>query len=137
MYPVEINYLAVLVSAAVVFVLGGLWYGPLFGKAWLATNFATEEQLKTSSESMGKVFALSIVGYLFMATALAILIWHVDPANLVDGLWLSAVAAVGLVLPHTLTSVLYSPNKLGMFWINAAYQVTAFLVAGTILTLWR
>ena len=27
----DINWLAVLVAAVVTFVLGGLWYGPLFG----------------------------------------------------------------------------------------------------------
>jgi hypothetical protein len=29
----DINWLAVLVAAVVTFVLGGLWYGPLFGMA--------------------------------------------------------------------------------------------------------
>jgi hypothetical protein len=29
----DINWLAVLVAAVVTFVLGGLWYGPLFGVA--------------------------------------------------------------------------------------------------------
>ena len=32
----EIDWIAVVAATVVGFVLGGLWYGPLFGKAWLA-----------------------------------------------------------------------------------------------------
>lgn len=32
----EINWISVLVATGVGFALGGIWYGPLFGKAWLA-----------------------------------------------------------------------------------------------------
>ncbi|NJN52279.1 MAG: DUF1761 domain-containing protein [Gammaproteobacteria bacterium] len=31
-----LNWIAIVVSTALAFVLGGLWYGPLFGKAWLS-----------------------------------------------------------------------------------------------------
>ena len=30
----QVNYLAVLVSAIAMIVLGFIWYGPLFGKIW-------------------------------------------------------------------------------------------------------
>ena len=43
-YP-AINYLAVLVAAIVIFVLGGLWYSPvLFAKRWIALQNRTEEE---------------------------------------------------------------------------------------------
>ena len=42
-----INYLAVLVAAIVIFVLGGLWYSPLlFAKRWTALQNRTEEQIR-------------------------------------------------------------------------------------------
>jgi Protein of unknown function (DUF1761) len=34
----DINWLAVLVAAVVTFVLGGIWYGPMFGKVWRAAE---------------------------------------------------------------------------------------------------
>ena len=40
------NLLAILVAAATGFLIGGLWYGPLFGKAWMAEHGFTEEQLR-------------------------------------------------------------------------------------------
>ena len=34
----DINWLAVIVAAVATFVLGGVWYGPLFGKIWRAAD---------------------------------------------------------------------------------------------------
>jgi hypothetical protein len=41
-----INWLAVLVAAIATFVLGGLWYGPLFGRIWRAAEGQTEPPAK-------------------------------------------------------------------------------------------
>lgn len=42
---VTINYLAVVVAAAVAFVLGMVWWSPpLFGKSWWTAHTYTEEQ---------------------------------------------------------------------------------------------
>ena len=43
----EINWLAVVLSGLSAFVLGGLWYGPLFGKAWQARVGLSDEQIKS------------------------------------------------------------------------------------------
>jgi len=32
---IEVNYLAVFIATIASFVFGWLWYGPLFGKAWM------------------------------------------------------------------------------------------------------
>ena len=45
-----VNYLAVLVAAILMFILGGLWYSPvLFMKKWLALQDRTEEQMKAQA----------------------------------------------------------------------------------------
>jgi len=136
MYPIEINYLAVVVSALAVFILGALWYGPLFGKAWLASQSASQEELMASG-SMSKTFALSLAAYAVMAATVAMFIFLRNPPDLSRGLWLAAVLCVGIALPGTLTSVLYSANRFRVFWINAGYQLASFLLIGSILTLWR
>ena len=51
MTAVEINYLAVFVSAVVIFLLGGLWYSPvLFAKQWMSVINKSEEELKKDSK---------------------------------------------------------------------------------------
>jgi hypothetical protein len=42
----EISWLATLAATALAFALGGLWYGPLFGKAWMAEHGFREAALR-------------------------------------------------------------------------------------------
>ena len=44
MHP--INWLAVIVATVATFILGGLWYGPLFGRMWMAASGMTDEKAK-------------------------------------------------------------------------------------------
>src|SRR4051812_37947079 len=70
MQPHQIHPLAILVAALFCFVLGGLWYSPmLFGRAWIRTNGFTDETLRRGSQP--RIFALSFVAALIMATNLA------------------------------------------------------------------
>lgn len=50
----SINIWAVLVATLSTFLVGWLWYGPLFGKAWMNTVGLTEEQIQQGN--MAKVF---------------------------------------------------------------------------------
>ncbi len=42
---VGLNWWAILVATVVAFGIGGLWYGPLFGQAWLKAMGKTEEEI--------------------------------------------------------------------------------------------
>ncbi len=48
----QVNWLAVAVTAIVTFALGALWYGPLFGKAWLSAVGLKKEELGSSSKEI-------------------------------------------------------------------------------------
>ena len=51
MTSVEINYLAVFVSAVIIFLLGGLWYSPvLFAKQWMSAINKTDEEIKKTAK---------------------------------------------------------------------------------------
>ena len=55
----NINWLSVIISAISAFVLGGIWYGPMFGKAWMEAFGFTEPDL--NKRHLPKVFGLSLV----------------------------------------------------------------------------
>src|SRR5205085_5544280 len=59
----RVNIWAVLVSAVVFWLVGGLWYGLLFGQRWLAVVGKTEAQLKAINPIPNYVlaFVLEIV----------------------------------------------------------------------------
>ncbi len=54
------NFYMIFVAALIPFLLGAIWYGPLFGKSWMKVNGFTEEYLKKGN--MAIIFGVS---YLF------------------------------------------------------------------------
>jgi len=70
----EMNFLAILVASLSTLVVGFIWYGPLFGKAWLFENGFTEESLKNSN--MLKIFGLTFVFSLMFAFIMQVLVIH-------------------------------------------------------------
>ncbi len=69
----DINWLAVLVAGVVTFLLGGLWYRPLFGKVW-RTAAGQAEPEPDNRKHPALVYGLSFVLMLIGAAALAITI---------------------------------------------------------------
>ncbi len=48
----NVHWLAVLIAPLLGFLLGGLWYGPLFGKAWMRASGVSEEQARASNNPL-------------------------------------------------------------------------------------
>ena len=44
-----LNWVAILIATVLAFVLGGIWYGPVFGKAWLTALGKTEDDIEPSA----------------------------------------------------------------------------------------
>lgn len=70
----ETNYLAVLGAAFVPMIIGSIWYGPLFGKAWMKEMGFTEETMKNGN--MPLIFGLSFVCSFIVAFVLQTLVIH-------------------------------------------------------------
>lgn len=71
---VELNWLVVFGSALVPLAVGALWYGPLFGKAWMVQADMTEE--KIMSANMMKIYGLAIIFSGMLAIALTPIVIH-------------------------------------------------------------
>ena len=69
---VPINYLAVLVSAIAAMGLGYLWYGPIFGKQWVAMMGWSKGEMESKMKAgVGPQYLLQAAGALVMAYVLA------------------------------------------------------------------
>lgn len=66
--------MAILVASLSTFVVGFVWYGPLFGKAWMKENGFTEEELKKGN--MLKIFGLTFVFSLMFSLLMQVLVIH-------------------------------------------------------------
>ncbi|MCL7990483.1 MAG: DUF1761 domain-containing protein, partial [marine benthic group bacterium] len=137
MYPIAINYLAVIAAAILAFGFGSLWYGVVLAKPWMAAQGFTREELEADTRSMGTTFGLTFLVYLFLALVMAMLVDLTKPVDVNQGLWLGLMAWFGFMVPVNLTSVLYARKGLSLFVIDAVYQLIIALMVAAVVTAWR
>jgi len=132
MEGVAINWLAVIVAAISSFVVGGLWYGPLFGKAWMAALEITEEDM--GRRNMPMVFGVALLLSLVAAANLAAFLGP----EVTLGFAAAAGFAAGFGWVGMFLGILYlfEHRSLAAWGINAGYCTVALTVMGTILGAW-
>ena len=138
MPQVHINYLAVFVSAAVAFAIGGLWYSPLlFAKQWVKAHGFSEERVKEMQKGAGKAYAVSLLCQLLIALAIAVLVGYLHLALCVQGLKLGLLIWAGFAFPLGLMATMFTDKKITVFLIDTGYQLVYLLVMGSIITVWQ
>lgn len=128
----DVKPLAVLIAGVSGFFVGGLWYGPLFAKPWMAANGFTMEDLKrdfSPAKSYGTAFIMGLIA----AYGLAIVIGA--DRGLHSGAFLGACAAVFWVATSFATSYAFERRTTTLLLINAGYPIVQFAVMGAIIGL--
>jgi len=132
------NILAVLASGLASLILGFLWYGPLFGKAWAGYTGWTNEKVKTIPGSrMAMTYLLAFLAALISAFVLAILSAALGASGAADGLVLGLLAGIGITAMGFGTTFLFEHKPLGLWLIVAGYETAYLVIAGIIVTVWR
>lgn len=127
---ININLTAALVAAVASFVLGGLWYGPAFGKRWQALVGLSDEDLANSGHP-AKIFAGAFVLTFIQALMLSALI-PADP-SLEAGLFYALLIGIGFVATAFGVNYLFSRAPRALLGIDAGYNVLQFALMGAII----
>jgi len=127
----DINWLAVLVAAVVTFVLGGVWYGPLFEKVWRAAEGKADPH--PGQKHPAFVYGLSFVLMLIAAAALAVAIGP-DP-GITKSISFGLVVGVGWVATSFGVNYLFAGRRFVLFAVDAGYNVVLFALIGLIIGL--
>ena len=141
MDAVPINYLAVVVSAVIAMIIGGLWYGPLFGKMWTQLAGMTAEKMAAEmAKGMAPKYAIQAIGSLIMSFVLAHSIIFASTYMHVAGIAAGLEAAfwnwIGFIAPVTIGSVLWDGKPWKLWFLNSGYYLVLLVVMGAILGLW-
>lgn len=132
-----VNYLAVLVSGIVIFLIGGAWYSPaLFAKQWVALQGRTEEQLKANGPTAGKFIAVFVCG-LVSAWVLAVLMNHFVHPSALRGALVGLLCWIGFTGATSFGSYMFSGWPRALWAIDAGYYLVSFVAAGIIIGAWR
>ena len=131
----DVNWLGVLAAAVAGFLIGGLWYGPLLGKAWQRESGLSDESIKGAN--MPLIFGTTFLLNLFAAFILA----HVLDTYGEPGLELAIMIAGGIALGFIVTSIgvnyLFARKSLKLFLIDSGYWLLNYVAMGAILAILR
>ncbi len=134
----EANYFAVFVSAVVVFVIGFLWYGPVFGKIWMREMKLTDKDKKRAQEQgMGKQMFLNFIGNLVMVYVLAYFVFVFGISTILGAVQLGFLVWIGFFAATTLLGgVLWENKSWALYFFNATYWLVNLIVVSAILAVW-
>lgn len=137
----DVNYWAIGISALVAMVLGWLWYGPLFGAAWMKVNDLNPDD-RAKREAMQKnVGPLYGVQLLLVLLQLYILAHFIGGWKSVSGVESALWIWLGFVMPTVAGFALWNakPAKVRwtLFFLSAGYQLLCFMAFGFILGMWH
>ena len=132
----EVNWIAILVAGLVPMIVGALWYGPLFGKRWLALTGFTEAELTKDFNPL-KTYGVSFLFALVTAWVLAQLLAASGGGGVWAAVHVTLLAVVGFVAPLGHQSVAFERRKSGLVGLNVAYNLVAIGGQAVVIALWR
>jgi hypothetical protein len=127
------NFLAILVAALSGFLIGGIWYGPLFGKVW-------QREAGVSQEAMGETSPYKLFGLTFLFSVLsAVFLGHLLASTGVSKphviMMISVGVAIGFIIPAFGTNYLFGRKSGTLFVIDAGYWVVYYAAMGGVFLL--
>jgi len=127
----DVNWLAVVLAAASAFVLGGLWYGPLFLKAWSReAGIAVHANKRHPAAVFGGALVLSLVA----AWAMAAVIGRGDH-SLLFPVHVGLLTGLCVVATSFGINYLFAGRSFKLWLIDAGYHVLQFTLYGLVIGL--
>lgn len=120
----EINWVAVFVAAVVQFIVGGIWYMPLFGKKWgqiHGFDQVTPERQKEMMKEMGPMLVVQFLLGLLTSAVLGLFYaslpseWHAF--GMAGFFWL------GFMFPTNVSAVIFGGTN--PKWVKAKIAISA------------
>lgn len=134
-----INWLAVVVAAAVYFVVGAAWFAPgVFGNPWMEAIGVDPSKPRPALNPV--MYAGPAAFYLIASAVTAMLAKATGTDTVSEGVILGLMVGVGYALTVTATDAVFDPNKpkrLNWFAISGAYHVVALVIVGMIVGAWQ
>lgn len=132
----DLNYVAIIVSAVILWLLGAVWYSPaLFAKPWMAIIGIKKDAGKSSSMAAGMI--ASFICDLILAFILAHIVIWTQAATFGWGAMVGFIVWVGFIAAPNLPQGIYEGRPFKLFAINSGYWLVGLLIVGGVLAIWR
>ena len=127
-----VNWVAVLIVVVFSMVLGMIWYGPIFGKLWLKLIGKTADEVSGGAGMyVGSALLALVAAYVFAVIVISI---GIDTVG--GGILAALVVWIGVGASTGLNASLFNETKMGVWLLNASYELIIFVGAGVLYTAW-
>ncbi len=132
------NYIALLVTAIVGYIIGALWYSPLlFGKLWCKLSGFTKKDMNKAKND-GKMwirYVTMFVSTLIMTAVLAIFTAGETTFN--GGALIGGWIWLGFLATTMLGMVLWNNKPFKLYVVMTGHYLVALVIMGGMLGVWR
>ena len=133
---IDVNWLAVLVAAIVNFVVGWLWFGPIFGKTWKNLMGITSESMGAMKMTPTMAMVGGFITSLIMAYVLAVVLSLAAVASVGSALGVAFWVWLGFVATVTSGMWLWEGKPFKLFALVALEHLVGMSLAAVVLTMW-
>lgn len=133
MSELDFNIVAVLVSAAAGFAVGGIWYAPfLFGPLWSRMSPLEDDQRGASGT---REYAVSVGCTIVQALVLYLILLSTETLAIAPALWMGLLLWAGFTAAPSLSEAVFSRRPLGAWLVDSGHRLVVTLVMATVLSL--
>lgn len=142
------NIAAVIVAALIPCIIGGLYYGPLLGKPWLASLGKAEDEMKPDNPFLAYGLAILMAALIAMSLNMVIQLVHKDineegqlffntSRTFKHGALHGALIAISFIVPVIVSHGIFQKLSAKNILLNAVYWVICFTLMTGILDAWH
>ena len=124
-----LNWLAIAVATAAAFILGGLWYGPLFGQAWMQALGKTEADIEPTPAP----FVISFFTAALTCIVVAALMLALGIDTVVGGALFGLIVGIGFIATAMASDSAFCGWGMRLFLIQGGYRVAYSVLMGAII----
>lgn len=131
----KINHLAVWLCVVLLFGLGFIWYGPLFGEVWMSMVGLSTEIIEANPPGA----AIWISNVITTVIPIYVLAWLFTKLNVINGLTgmvYGFIIAFSFVFLSRMTSGMFAQEPYGLAWITGGFDMAAMAITGFVLGAW-
>ncbi len=136
MEQLKINHGAVWVSVVLMFGLGFLWFGPLFGEQWMALVGLDMATLEANPPS-ATIWISNTIGTIIGVYVLAWLFTKMNVSSLGEGALTGLIIGFAFVFMSHMIGGLFAQAPYALAWINGGHDMAALTISGAVLGAWR
>ena len=130
-----VNYLAIFVVAILDMIIGGLWYGPLFGDRWMKlSGFTSKKMTEAQKRGMWKLYLTNFIAILVMLSVLSLFVS--TGGSFMIGALLGCFIWVGFFATTMLSSVIWEGKPIQLYLIHVFHYLVILIISGGILAIW-